>query len=115
MQFVRKYCRVDSAGVTFSKPSLTQQRFKDESNINCIVDRYGFSGHVPLSPRKAFYGDFSNMPDCLMDVFNGYSRANDYLRQRNNSESETKCENGVAEERYDSGLEVSSQQSCETA
>lgn len=39
-------------------PGLTQQHFKDECDINNILDRYAQTGIVP-ERHGAFYGDFS--------------------------------------------------------
>nr|QJB19807.1 MAG: internal scaffolding protein [Microvirus sp.] len=47
--------------VKFKKPSLTQQHFKDECDINCIMDRYASTGVLTngLSTRAPIFDDFS--------------------------------------------------------
>lgn len=41
----------------------TQQQFKEESDINEIVRRFGLTGELPSSPRPPQYGDFSGVSD----------------------------------------------------
>ncbi|WNK14065.1 MAG: internal scaffolding protein [Microvirus sp.] len=48
--------------IKFDDPSLTQQQFKDEVNINNIVKRYKTTGELP-EMRKPIYGDASDVPD----------------------------------------------------
>ena len=48
----------------FTEPSMTQQNFKDECNINSIMKRYektGILSHV--SGKTPIHGDFSDIPD----------------------------------------------------
>ncbi|QXP07896.1 MAG: internal scaffolding protein [Arizlama microvirus] len=60
--------RPKTPGLVFPEPTLTQQHFKDEVNINTIVDRYKKTGYL-IDPnqinesRKAIYGDFTNSGD----------------------------------------------------
>lgn len=53
-------------------PSLTQQQFLDESDINSIIARYKVHGVVNSSGREPMYGDFSNMPSYqeALDIVN---------------------------------------------
>lgn len=44
-------------------PSLTDQTFKDECDINTIVDRFGISGTLPLVVRPPTYGDYTGVFD----------------------------------------------------
>lgn len=50
-------------------PSLTQQSFRDDADLNVLLERFGvreaMNRIVPVDPR--FYGDFSNAVD-LRDV-----------------------------------------------
>lgn len=44
-------------------PSLTQQHFKDECDINSIMDRYIRTGTVPTNKGQPKYGDFTTVED----------------------------------------------------
>lgn len=46
----------------FTQPSLTKQEFKDESDINKIVERAKRGIEPRLNPIQAQYGDVSNLP-----------------------------------------------------
>lgn len=55
--------------VEFTEPSLTQQQFKDECDINHIMQRYRETGFLtdPLRPAtaKPQFGDFSTVADFM--------------------------------------------------
>ena len=57
-----------------SAPSLTQQQFKEEADINNIIASYNTTGLLtnPLvqSARQPMFGDFSNLPQDYMQVQN---------------------------------------------
>lgn len=44
-------------------PSLAQQAFKDEVDINVILEKYKITGVMPASVRLPEYGDFSHVQD----------------------------------------------------
>lgn len=44
-------------------PSLAQQHMKDECDINVIIERFGVTGHIPVSPVSPNYGDFTGVTD----------------------------------------------------
>jgi len=44
-------------------PSLTQQQFKDECDINYIMAQFGKTNKVPTTLRVPTYGDFSGVGD----------------------------------------------------
>lgn len=56
----------EKKGMTFELPSMTQQQFKDDADINNIIARYEVTGMLvdPLTPvsRTPQFGDFSDMP-----------------------------------------------------
>lgn len=58
---------VQTPGITFTQPSLAQQHFKQEADINYIIDRYKTTGTLvdPLKPstRMPQFGDFTSVPD----------------------------------------------------
>lgn len=53
-------------------PSLTQQQFLEESDINNIIARYRLQGVVNSSGRQPMYGDFTNLPSYqeALDIVN---------------------------------------------
>lgn len=52
------------AGVSFDhEPSMTQQQFKDETDINTIVRRFGLTGELPNGINMPRSGDFTDAPD----------------------------------------------------
>ena len=69
MEFRNAYERKEHKGLTCETPSLTQQQFKEECDINNIIARYETTGLLtdPLHPgtRIPQFGDFSNVPDYL--------------------------------------------------
>ena len=53
----------DKHGLKFEDPSLTQQQFKEESDINTIVDRYMKSGVLPNPVNMPQYIDYEGVFD----------------------------------------------------
>ncbi|WNK13267.1 MAG: internal scaffolding protein [Microvirus sp.] len=43
--------------------SRTQQQFKDECDINIILERFGVTGHLPLVATQPMSGDFTGVED----------------------------------------------------
>lgn len=43
--------------------SLTKQSFKDEADINVLVERFGITGQLPDKPLPEHFGDFSEAVD----------------------------------------------------
>ena len=58
-------------GIANNEPSMTQQHFKDEVDINNLISRYVQTGVLP-EKQGAFYGDFSSGLD--------YRETLDFLR-----------------------------------
>lgn len=52
-----------ATGLVMTEPSMTQQQFKEETDINTIVKRFGITGQVPTSIRMPSYMDFSEVVD----------------------------------------------------
>lgn len=50
-------------GLDCVEPSMTQQSFKEECDINTILERFNVTGQVPVSPIDPQYGDFSGVTD----------------------------------------------------
>jgi phage internal scaffolding protein len=62
------YTRYDSPlfeGIEFTDPGYTQQQFKDDADINSIMERYQKTGLLtdPMNPgtRQPMFGDFEDM------------------------------------------------------
>lgn len=53
----------DETALVCLDPTLTQQQFKDDADINIIVERFGITGRVPENPRIPAYGDFTGISD----------------------------------------------------
>jgi phage internal scaffolding protein len=53
----------DETGLRCLDPSLTQQQFKDESDINVIVDRFMKTGVMPDSVSMPQYVDYEGVFD----------------------------------------------------
>jgi phage internal scaffolding protein len=53
----------DKTGLRCLDPSLTQQQFKDESDINVIVDRFMKTGVMPDSVSMPQYVDYEGVFD----------------------------------------------------
>jgi len=54
----------DPHAIYFDEPGVTQQSFKDECDINLIIDRARNGAAIShLNARVAQYGDFSSIPD----------------------------------------------------
>jgi phage internal scaffolding protein len=47
----------------FAKPSRTQQHFRDECDINRILERFNVTGQLPIGSVQPQYGDFSGITD----------------------------------------------------
>lgn len=44
-------------------PSLAQQHFKDETDINVLLERFKVTGQMPQGVRLPSYGDFTGVTD----------------------------------------------------
>lgn len=52
-----------ATGLVCCDPSLTQQQFKEDADINTIVERFGITGKMPDNLRIPTYGDFTGVSD----------------------------------------------------
>lgn len=50
-------------GVVFTGASMTQQHFKDECDINNIIDLYTRTGELPVNAMEMRYADVSTFSD----------------------------------------------------
>ena len=53
----------DQTGLSCGEPSRTQQNFKDECDINVIMERFGKTGQVSGNLRVPSYDDFTGVSD----------------------------------------------------
>jgi phage internal scaffolding protein len=53
----------NESGVACEEPSLAQQHFKDECDINNILRQFNITGQLPNFPLSPRYGDFSGVVD----------------------------------------------------
>lgn len=61
--FATQYDEPKSVVLECKDPSLTQQSFKDEVDINVLLERFKVTGAVPQGIRLPQYGDFSGVSD----------------------------------------------------
>lgn len=65
MKFYTRYVTPPEVSIEFKKPSMTEQHFKDECDINNIVAQYQQTGVMPSGDRQPLFGDFSEFPHDL--------------------------------------------------
>lgn len=53
----------DQTGLICPEPTLAQQQFKEESDINTILERFGRTGEVVVPVRMPEYGDYTGVVD----------------------------------------------------
>lgn len=76
------------SGLDCVEPSMTQQSFKDECDINTILERFNITGQIPVSPIDPQYGDFSGVTDyqsalnAVMAAQAGFDQLPAVVRQR---------------------------------
>lgn len=67
MKFISAYdnhdARSTETGLACLDPSLTQQQFKDDADINFIVDRFMKTGHLPDPVSMPQYVDYEGIFD----------------------------------------------------
>jgi phage internal scaffolding protein len=52
-----------SSKLVFTRPSRTQQSFRDECDINNILRQFNVTGQLPVGSVQPQYGDFSGITD----------------------------------------------------
>ncbi|AXL14533.1 internal scaffolding protein [Microviridae sp.] len=53
----------NESGLHCEDATLAQQQFKEECDINNIMDKFGMTGLIPQAPLTPNYGDFSGVYD----------------------------------------------------
>lgn len=66
----------DDSGLRCDDPTRTQQHFREECDINTIVERFGLTGELPSDLRVPQYGDFTNVFD-YHSAMNAVAAANE--------------------------------------
>lgn len=59
------------------EPTLTQQHFAEECDINEILRRSALTGQLPVNSKVPMYGDFTAIPKSLSESFAMIKQAND--------------------------------------
>lgn len=79
----------DETGLSCPEPTLAQQSFKDDADINVILERFNVTGELPSSPREPQYGDFLDSPvdykqamDVVMSAQSAFNALPARLRAR---------------------------------
>ena len=63
MEFFTQFHPPVVAGLSCPEPSLAQQQFKDEVDINVLLERFRVTGQMPSGVRLPTFGDFSAVTD----------------------------------------------------
>jgi phage internal scaffolding protein len=53
----------NESGLHCEDATLAQQQFKEECDINNIMEKFGMTGLIPQAPLTASYGDFTGVND----------------------------------------------------
>lgn len=53
----------NESGLACEEPSLAQQHFKEECDINTILQKFSITGILPEAPLSPRYGDFTGIGD----------------------------------------------------
>lgn len=67
-------------GLVCNLPTRTQQQFRDETDINTILKRFGVTGRLPLTAKQPLVGDFSDIGD-FQTALQAVEDANDNFMQ----------------------------------
>lgn len=67
----------DDSALLFTEPTLAQQQFKDDCDVNVIVSRFIKTGQLPQVTAQAMYGNFLDAPDSYQDALNSVIQAQD--------------------------------------
>lgn len=65
-----------ATGTSCPEPTLTQQQFRDECDINTILERFGVTGELPTNVRQPIMADFIEALD-YQDAMNAIRAANE--------------------------------------
>lgn len=68
MEIYSVYNHPRGEGITFELPTRTQQHFKDECDINNLMERYVKTGTMPQIVADFQYGDYTEVPDYRQSI-----------------------------------------------
>lgn len=85
MKFYTKFSPKESKGIDFIKPSMTEQHFKAECDINNIVATFQETGVLPQGNRQPLFGDFDLFPQDLASSMAQYDEAMERFMQLDSS------------------------------
>lgn len=63
ISFFTPYDRTPAVRLECKDPSLAQQHFKDEVDINVLLEKFKVTGQMPSGLRLPTYGDFTGIND----------------------------------------------------
>lgn len=64
MEFMHAYSQsFRGSDIECKEPTLAQQQFKDDADINVLLERFKVTGQLPEGVRLPTYGDFSQVVD----------------------------------------------------
>ena len=66
LPFFTRFSLPPNPAIEFVEPSMTEQHFKDECDINQIVARYESTGVMPSGNTPPLFGDFEKFPTDLL-------------------------------------------------
>lgn len=66
----------DESALKCKDPSLAKQSFKEECDINTIVERFAITGELPTNVRMPTYDDFTGVTD-FHTAMNAIAKANE--------------------------------------
>lgn len=73
--------REEFPGEVFEEPTLTQQHFFNETNINEILSRYSVTGVLPVNSQDAWYADISDIPQSYQAALEVSKAAQEHFLQ----------------------------------
>lgn len=94
VKIVSRYDVVSSSGVEFTQPSLTQQHFKDDCDVNLILERFMRTGELPSSSSSGVpsfqdvsdFGDFRDLQSAMSDARDYFESLPARVRARYNND-----------------------------
>ena len=63
MKIKKPYAPHDRERINFPEPSRTKQSFKQEADINTILEKYARTGLIPSYDQPQQYGDYTGVMD----------------------------------------------------
>lgn len=81
MEFYTKFNPPPQVGLEFTEPSMTEQHFKAECDINNIVAQYQQTGILPSGTREPLFGDFADFPQDLQSSQKYFDEAHERFMQ----------------------------------